>query len=195
MKRNKLVLSTTALALALGLSACSTPAQPAGADSHAPMVAGQTQASQGSNNSAPSSSPSAASSPRVAPVNKGVVTDGKSTWVQTTIDKTDPDFEVKLTNASTAVKALPKQDVQEAWEVVAKFLAEEGIDSPLRSAAAANNPAVFNKWVADNSSRFVKGAKFVSARILFQSTRAPMSALPMLAAAWIRPDTSASTSS
>jgi hypothetical protein len=97
----------------------------------------------------------------VAPATKGVVTDGKDSWVQTTINDTDPDFEVNLSNASTAVKAMPKKDVDEAWAVVVKFLTEEGIDSPLRSSAAANNPEVFNKWVADNSSRFVKGAKFV----------------------------------
>jgi hypothetical protein len=99
--------------------------------------------------------------PRVDPIAKGVVTDGRDSWVQTSIDKNDPDFQVDLSNASDAVKAMPKKDVDEAWEVVSKFLAEEGIDSPLRSSAAANNPDVFNKWVADNSSRFVKGAKFV----------------------------------
>jgi hypothetical protein len=163
MKRNKLIPTLTALVLAGTLSACSTPVTSASNDNHAPVVAGQTQATQGTDSHpSPSARPDKSSMPRVDPITKGVVTDGKDSWVQTSIDKTDPDFLVDLSNVDDATKAkLSEAELQAAWEPVAKFLAEEGIDSPLRSAAAADNPEIFKKWVADNSNRFVKGAKFV----------------------------------
>lgn len=109
----------------------------------------------------PSPSASATKKAPAPPAIKGIVTDGTSSFVQTTFDETDEDWDVDMTAANSGAKAMSEAEVQEAWEAVATFLAEQGIDSELRAGSAADNPAVFNKWVEDNASKFVARAKFV----------------------------------
>jgi hypothetical protein len=156
LKNARLTLTALAIAASFSLTACG------GANGSAPQEAPKVNAAE---SAAPSASPSPSPSTKkavVPPAIKGVVTDGTSSFLQTTVDETNAGWEIDLSVTTDATKAkLDKADVQDAWEVAAKFLAEEGIDSPLRAGGAADNPEVFNKWVEENRSRFVTGAKFV----------------------------------
>jgi hypothetical protein len=164
MKNAKLTILPFALAAVLGLSGCGGVIG-GSAPMEAPMTSATGSAAPDASASAspsPSASASATEKVIVPPATKGVVTDGTSTWMQTTADETDADWDVDMMTMTDSAKAkADKSKLEGAWHATATFLAEQGIDSELRAGGAADNPEVFNKWVEDNASKFVEGAKFV----------------------------------
>lgn len=155
----RLTLTALVIAAAIGLTGCG------GINGSAPQEVPKvitTESAAPAVAASPSPSATATKKVVVPPATKGVVTDGTSSWLQTTIDSTDADWDVDLTTMTDADKAkVDKAKLQAAWESTATFIAEQGIDSELRSRSAEANPEVFAKWVADNAPTFVDGAKFI----------------------------------
>lgn len=157
MRNTKTVFTSVAIAAAFLLSGCG------GIKGSAPQEVPKVIAAESAAPSAsPSPSPSATKKAPAPPAIKGVATDGMSTWMQTTFDKSDADWDVDMTSMTDADEAkVDKPKLEGAWQAAAIFLAEQGIDSELRSRSAEADPDVFAKWVADNAPKFAEGAKFV----------------------------------
>lgn len=156
MKRT-LAAITLAATATLGLNACGTPTE-----SNIRSAGAETSSS-------PSASPSAApvetKKPDAPPAIKGVVTDLNGSYLQTTFDETDPSWELDYDYVpDSEASALSKEELNEAWQFAATFIAEEGIDSTLRTKGSTKDPAAMERWIAENSHKFVDGTRFVSSK-------------------------------